>query len=202
MDPAVPLSAFFTVFLAIFIAELTDKDALLLLTLATKSNPWLVFLAGSVAFTLTSAVIVTVGSALVLVVPVSWIKAAGGVIMLGYAAWTFTRGGVGSSEGEEKKLLGQRRGELSWLALAILSLMLLDLAGDATELLTVVFVAQFKDLLLVFGGAVAALILASGLETILGNRLGRVLTASTLRLVSVFVFFVIGASILLSVATG
>jgi putative Ca2+/H+ antiporter (TMEM165/GDT1 family) len=57
------------------------------------------------------------------------------------------------------------------------SLIVLDLAGDATELVTSVFVAQFRDVLLVFAGAVAALVAASAVETILGNGLGRVLSA-------------------------
>ena len=62
---------------AIFVAELTDKDALLLLSLATRVKPWVVFAAGSVAFTITSAIIVTVGYFLVSFLPVSLISVVG-----------------------------------------------------------------------------------------------------------------------------
>jgi len=54
-------SEFLIIGSAIFAAELTDKDALLLLALATRTKPWHVFAAGSVAFTVTTAIIVLVG---------------------------------------------------------------------------------------------------------------------------------------------
>jgi len=197
------VGAFATIFGTIFVAELTDKDALLLLTLATRSKPRRVFLAGSIAFTFTTAVIVTVGSALIRVVPVVWIKAAGGAIMLGYAGWTYARGVAGGElEGREEKHFAESRSDFAWLMGAVMSLALLDLAGDATELITIVFVAQFKDAVLVFVAALVALVLASGLETALGNRLGRILSTSSVRRLSVVVFLIVGSAILLSIAAG
>ena len=83
------MGALLTVGTAIFVAELTDKDALLLLSLATRFRPRLVFAAGAVAFTITSAVIVTLGRFLVDYVPVSWVTLAGGTIMIGYGIWTY-----------------------------------------------------------------------------------------------------------------
>src|SRR5271169_2353300 len=85
-------AAFLTVIGTIFLAELTDKDALLLLTLATKTNPWRVFAAGSIAFSMTSAIIVLFGTVLVNFVPIFWIKLVGGVIMLGYAVFQYAQG--------------------------------------------------------------------------------------------------------------
>jgi len=192
---------FLTIAGSIFVAELTDKDAILLLTLATKTNPWRVFAAGSIAFTTTSAIIVLVGSALVLFIPIFWIKVAGGVIMLGYAFFQYLRGLK-----EEKKI--EKKGEGlakdsargAWRAfLAILlALIVLDLAGDATELLTVIFVAQYENLLLVFLAAAVALTAASGVEVVLGNRLGRLLSAKRIRYLSIIVFLIIGSVILLT----
>ena len=184
------VGAFATIFGTIFVAELTDKDALLLLTLATRSKPRRVFLAGSIAFTFTTAVIVTVGSALIRVVPVVWIKAAGGVIMLGYAGRTYARGVAGGElEGREEKHFAESRSDFAWLMGAVMSLALLDLAGDATELITIVFVAQFQGH-------------EGGLETALGNRLGRILSTSSVRRLSVVVFLIVGSAILLSIAAG
>src|SRR5208283_20231 len=118
------------------------------------------------------------------VIPIFWIKVAGGVVMLGYAFFQYARG---LKEEEGLEMRGERlahvntRGE--WMAfLAIVSaLVVLDLAGDATELLTVVFVAQFEILLLVFAAAVVALVAASGVEATLGHQLGRLLTARKIR---------------------
>jgi len=201
LDISVFADGFLTVFGTIFLAELTDKDALLLLSLATKMRPLLVFAAGSIAFTITSAVIVLLGSVLVQYVPIFWVKIAGGAIMLCYAALEYLRGLRIEEEvetGEERlfKHLGRRE---VYAFLGILgSLIALDLAGDATELLTVVFVAQFDNALLVFLGAVAALVAASAVETALGSSLGKLLSAKRVRNLSVVVFLIIGSVIILT----
>lgn len=197
LDSSGVVGAFVTIVGTIFVAELTDKDALLLLSLATKRSPWSTFAAGSCAFTITSAIIVLLGSALVTHVPIFWVKIAGGAIMLGYAVWEYV-GGLRDDKGaesvEEERRLSRsaaKSGPYAFLAV-VSSLIVLDLAGDATELVTIVFVAQFGNLLLVFAGAVVALVAASGLETILGNRLGRVLSARRVRYLSSIVFLSIG----------
>jgi putative Ca2+/H+ antiporter (TMEM165/GDT1 family) len=198
-----PTTAFLTVAGTIFVAELTDKDALLLLTLATKTSAWRVFAAGSIAFTITTSIIVLLGSAIVTVIPISWIKVAGGSIMLVYAVYQYFSG-LRQEESLEAKgeSIAKSRARSKWVAfMSILgALIVLDLAGDATELITVVFVAQFENILVVFLGAVFALILASGVEAALGNRLGRWLSARKIRYLSVVVFLIIGSTILLSVA--
>jgi putative Ca2+/H+ antiporter (TMEM165/GDT1 family) len=194
-------TAFLTVSGAIFVAELTDKDALLLLTLATRASAWRVFAAGSVAFTITSAIIVLVGSAVVEFIPILWIKLAGGAIMLGYAFFQYVKGLKEEQHLErrgERLARGQTQGAWRPFFAMLLALITLDLAGDATELLTVVFVAQFENLLLVFLAAVVALIAASGVETTLGNRLGRVLSERKIRYFSIVVFLAIGSVIILS----
>ena len=194
---------FLTIVSAIFVAELTDKDAILLLTLATRADPWRVFAAGSVAFAISSAIIVLLGSTLILFIPIFWIKVAGGVIMLGYTIFQYVKGLREEANIERKgESLAQGRGRGVWAALfaMIFALIVLDLAGDATELLTVVFVAQYENYLVVFLGAVVALTAASAVEVTLGNRLARFLSAKRLRYFSAVVFLIIGSVILLSAA--
>jgi putative Ca2+/H+ antiporter (TMEM165/GDT1 family) len=193
--------AFLTIVGTIFVAELTDKDALLLLSLATKMKPLVVLAAGSIAFTISSAIIVLLGSLLVAYVPILWVKVAGGVIMLAYATVEYLRGlrveeNLVKREERLVKNLGRRE---VYAFLGILAtLILLDLAGDATELITIVFVAQFRDILLVFAGAVVALVAASAIETALGSRLARFLSAKNIRRLSIVVFLLIGSIIILS----
>jgi putative Ca2+/H+ antiporter (TMEM165/GDT1 family) len=201
LDIAGGAGAFLTIIGTIFIAELTDKDALLLLSLGTKMKPLVVFAAGSIAFTITSAIIVLFGSILVAYVPILWVKVAGGVIMLAYATLEYVRGLriEGSLEKREERLVKNLGRKEVYAFLGILaSLIILDLAGDATELITIVFVAQFRDALLVFVGAVVALVAASALETALGSRLGRFLSAKNIRKLSIVVFLLIGSIIILS----
>ncbi len=189
----------------IFIAELTDKDALLLLSLATRMKALVVFAAGAVSFLITTSIIVTLGSILVVYVPIFWVKLAGGVIMLGYAALEYFRGlrvEKSLEEGEDKFVKNVGR-KTAYAFLGIMaSLIVLDLAGDATELLTIVFVAQYRNLLLVFAGAGSALVAASAVETILGNRLGKVLSSKNVRLLSIGVFLIIGTVIVVTTLAG
>jgi putative Ca2+/H+ antiporter (TMEM165/GDT1 family) len=191
-----------TVGIAIFIAELTDKDALLLLSLATRFKPRLVFAAGSVAFTITSAIIVTFGHFLINYVPVAWVSLAGGTIMICYGVWSFFR----TEPREEEVTSAERRlsakaseGMGSVFLSAVGLLVLLDLAGDATEVLTILFVARFRDALLVFIAAIVALIAATGVETTIGNRLSKILSPNRIRVFSLFVFLIVGMSAILSV---
>jgi putative Ca2+/H+ antiporter (TMEM165/GDT1 family) len=201
LDTSGLAGAFLTVVITIFVAELTDKDALLLLSLATRMRPLLVFAAGSVAFTITSAIIVLLGSVLVEYVPIFWVKIVGGIIMIGYAALEYLRGLRAEKNPEKKaekfsKNFGKRE---AYAFMGILvSLIVLDLAGDGTELVTIVFVAQFGNALLVFAGAVAALVAASAVEAALGSRLSKLLSAKKIRYVSVVVFLIIGSVIILT----
>jgi putative Ca2+/H+ antiporter (TMEM165/GDT1 family) len=199
-DLGLLLSEFVTVVVTIFIAELTDKDALLLLALATKMKPWLAFAAGATAFTITSAIIVAIGYFLIQIVPIFWIRLAGGVFMIIYALWDFSHSGMIEEKNEEQRLLKQatKKTALSIFLGAVALLILLDLAGDATEVITIVFVARFSNALLVFLGAVTALVSASALETVLGSKLKKFLSPKRLRYFSLIAFLAIGTIIIVT----
>lgn len=191
------LVSFGAIAATLFVAELTDKDAFLLITLSTKVRARIVFLAGATAFTITTVILVTAGSLLTTLVPVYWIRIGGGVIMLGYGLWQ-ARGLVGMKAVMEEESRVQKAGT-PWKAFVAMvgALALLDLAGDATEVLVIVFVAHYKDLLFVSTAVLLGLLTATALETALGSRLGRLLTPKRLRIVSAVVFLLLGAGILL-----
>ena len=79
--------AFAAIASTLFVTELTDKDALLLLALATKGRAAIVFLAGVTAFVITTTIFVTIGTLIGAVVPILWVKLVGGGFMLGYGLW-------------------------------------------------------------------------------------------------------------------
>ena len=182
----------------LFVTELTDKDAFLLIALSTKVRTLIVFLAGATAFTITTAIIVTAGSFLLTAVPVYWVRFAGGAVMVAYGLWE-ARGLVGLRAVNEEESRVQKAAT-PWRAFAAMvgALALLDLAGDATEVLTIVMVAQYNDPLFVFSGVLTGLVAATAAETALGSRLGRVLTPRRLQLGSAAVFLLLGALILLT----
>jgi putative Ca2+/H+ antiporter (TMEM165/GDT1 family) len=193
----VDLVSFGAIAITLFVTELTDKDAFLLITLSTKVKARIVFLAGATAFTITTIILVTAGSLLTSLVPVYWIRIAGGVIMLGYGIWQ-ARGLLGMKAVMEEESRVQKAGT-PWKAFAAMvgALALLDLAGDATEVLVIVFVAHYRDLLFVSTAVLLGLLSATALETALGSRLGSLLTPKRLRIVSAVVFLLLGAGILL-----
>lgn len=204
-DQAVLLSAVLTTAGTIFVTELTDKDALFLLALATKTRASLVFAAGAVAFAISTAIIVTVGSVLIRLVPVFDIKLVGAAIMLGYAGFELLRTSPeGPAIDERGQRILDRKTPNAWEVFlpAVATLVALDLAGDATELVTVVLLARFQVALAVFVGAVLGLVCAVAVETALGNRLAKVLSPSHVRHLSVAVFVVIGVVILVTTLTG
>ena len=191
------VAAFVAIASALFVAELADKDAILILTLSTKVRARDVFLAGSSAFVITTAIIVTLGTFLVVFVPLFWVRIAGGSAMIGYGLWQ-ARGLVGRKVTEEgrSKLENTRNGWKAFLGM-VGALVLLDLAGDATEILTIVLVAQYSDALLVFAACCTGLIAATAFETALGNRLGRVLTPTRIRYASMVIFLLLGIYIII-----
>ncbi len=115
--------------------------------------------------------------------------------MIGFGLWTYFRSD--SDEKEEERLIRRTLKKTEWSVFigAVSLLILLDLAGDATEVLTIVYVAKFENTLLVFLGAVLALILASGVETLLGRKIGKLLSTKHIRLISLVVFLLIGSII-------
>ncbi len=198
MTPEPLAVSFVTIASTLFVAELTDKDAILLLTLATKVRATRVFAAGSIAFVLTTTVNVLLGAVLSVYVDLVLVKLAGGIVMLGYGVWEI-RGVFGARAiAEEEKRIKTAGTGLRPFFLMVGALALLDLAGDATMVLTIVFMAHYLDYLLVFTASCLGLILAVAVETALGNRIGGLLTPLRLRYLSVVVFISLGVFIIFS----
>jgi len=75
---------------------------------------------------------------------------------------------------------------------------MLDMAGNETEVLTIVSVVQYSDSVPVFLAVCAGLMAATAFEKMLGNRLVRMLTPQWTRHVSTFAYIVLGSFIILS----
>jgi putative Ca2+/H+ antiporter (TMEM165/GDT1 family) len=78
----------------------------------------------------------------------------------------------------------------------VAALALLDIAKEASEVPTIVLVAHFLNPILVFLAACTRLITATTFETVLGNRLGRMLTPQRIGYISVVVFPALGTVII------
>ena len=188
----ISVASFATIVVTLFVAELTDKDALLLLAISTKVRVRLAFAAAATAFATTTTIIIAAGSLIVAVVPVSWVRVAGGVVMLGYGLWE-ARGLIGEKEVEKQESRIARSGSQWRVFLTLVaSLALLDLAGDATEVLTVVLVANYGSPIFVFSSVCVGLFSAAAVEATLGSKLGKLLTPRRLQVGSAVIFILLG----------
>jgi len=105
---------------------------------------------------------------------------------------------------EETKLLKRSAEKNAWsIFLGIVPmLILLDLAGDVTEILTIVFVATIQNAALVFVGSLTGLVAATAIETALGHTLSRVLSLQRIKLLSSIVFLTLGMAIIITMLAG
>ena len=120
--------------------------------------------------------------------------------MVGYGMWSYKmdRDSDEAAEVERKLSENSSKGEESVFLNAVGLLALLDLAGDATEVLTILFVARFQNVLIVFIAAVVALITATAVETTVGRKLSSILSAKRIRIFSLLVFLVFGTTAIIS----
>ena len=120
--------------------------------------------------------------------------------MISYGVWSFfhTDSDEEVTSVENQLSVTARKGMMQLFLSAVGLLVLLDLAGDATEVLTILFVARFGDAVLVFIGAVLALIAATAVETMIGNRLSKLLSKNRIRTLSLIVFLTFGTTAILS----
>src|SRR3954468_1701217 len=81
---------FGSVFALIFVAELPDKTAFASLMMATRSNPWAVFMGAAGAFVIQSLVAVTFGR-LFRLLPERPVHILAGVLFLAFAWMLWTR---------------------------------------------------------------------------------------------------------------
>lgn len=80
---------FLSVFMLIFLAELGDKTQLSVAGMAAVENAWVVWLAGTSALFVTSALGVVLGRVLIQRVSILWIHRGAGVLFIGFACVAF-----------------------------------------------------------------------------------------------------------------
>ena len=185
MDPVVLALTFGT----IFVVELPDKTFLATLVLATRYRPILVWIGVGLAFLVQTTVAVLLGHA-VSFLPADVVRAATGLMFLVGAVVLFRQGrSHQAAQGEEiatKDVHGLRAVLASFLVLFAAEW------GDLSQLLTISLVAKYEDPVAVFLGALAALLVVSGLAVVAGQQLQR--------FVSLHVLHYVGASVCLALA--
>ena len=188
----------------VFVAEMGDKTQIVALGFGARHRLAPVLTGVALAYMCTNLVSVIIGGLLGATFPTRAIGLAGGVLFLGFAAWTL-RGGMSPAEEEaeieaETARLEARTGsgvvtERS-VILSVFSAIFIAELGDKTMLATATLAADGNPVL-VWIGATVGIIMAGALGVVVGRFFGARLPERTTRIGSAILFLVIGLGLIL-----
>jgi Ca2+/H+ antiporter, TMEM165/GDT1 family len=177
---------FASIFAVIFVAELPDKTALASLVLATRHRPLPVLLGAAAALAIQSLVAVLAGSLLALL-PARAVHIGSGVLFLVSAVVMWRKH-------DEEVATGKDEGQVGLWKAFTMSFMVVFVAewGDLTQIATASFAARYKQPVLVFGAATAALWAVATVAVIAGNRAGHLLNPRVTQRIAAGLFALVG----------
>jgi putative Ca2+/H+ antiporter (TMEM165/GDT1 family) len=181
------LTAGAIVFVTIFVFEFFDKTNLGNVAMSAKSSPFHVWVGAAIAFLVSTTIAVTIGTLILafLLPQILYVKVGGGALLVAYGAWCLLKARKDEPAKEEmdkgKVVMG-----------AFLLILFLEM-GDETQILTILFVASFGNILLVFVAAVAALWSMSALGVKLGSLMKGRISQVALERVSSVLMILVGA---------
>lgn len=183
---------FISTFALIFVAELPDKTAFASLILATRNNPWAIFIGACGAFVVQSLVAVLFGR-LFSLLPHSVTQIGAGILFLAFAVLMWRR-----KEGKEDDETDQTTRNGFWKA-AAKSFMVIFVAewGDLTQLATATLVAKNREPLTIFLSATLALWAVTGLAVIIGHNMKSKIHPQWLQKIAAIAFVGVGVYMLI-----
>jgi len=180
-------TGFVLVFVVIGGLELFDRTSFALIAIASRAHAFASWAGAAAAFFLSSALAVSVGSALVVGLGpgrIGLIRVAGGLFLIGYAGWVYFH----PEEEESPHLRGDLR---SAFIAAFLTIFLLEL-GDTTMIFEIVFVANWGWLVVLVAGSLALAVVAAW-DVHLGRTIGARVSPRLLNRITVVVLTIVGA---------
>ena len=184
------IEAFVVSLLSIAAAEFGDKTQLALIMLAASlKRPGRIFLGMMGGFIVVAAVGVTVGQALLAVIPLSTLTLISGAIFILVGLFMFRM--------DLENTVGRTYSRNPFQAASLM--IVLTEMGDKTQVVTVALAARFADPITVFLGVLSAFAAVDGLSIILAGRIGERLPTSKVRKVSACAFILLGVLTLLGV---
>jgi putative Ca2+/H+ antiporter (TMEM165/GDT1 family) len=177
---------FVSTFSLIFIAELPDKTAFATLLMATRKNPFAIFIGVAAAFVIQSFVAVSFGSLLSLL-PHSIVRIAAGLMFFVFA-WMMWR------RKDEKEEDVADDGKNAFLKTIWSSFIVIFVAewGDLTQLATATLSAQYRNPLTLFTSATLALWTVTAIAVLVGNRAKHMIKPGPLNKIASVAFVLVG----------
>jgi len=185
------MTALWSSFAVVALAEMGDKTQLIAFSLATRyRRPWTVMLGILLATLLNHALAATAGVWLARLIQPWALALLLGVTFIGFGVWALF-----PDTAEEP---GQRPG---WgPLLSTIVIFFLAEMGDKTQLATVALGARYASTALVTAGTTAGMLAADGAAVFAATRLDRVVPLRWVRLVAAGLFFIFGLGALAGAA--
>ena len=181
----------------VFVAELGDKTQLVALGFGARHRLGPVLAGVAIAYAVSNQLSVVVGGVVGVALPVRAIGLVGGLLFLGFAAWTLRDSGADT--GDEAGVDGEGRVAIDSrsIVLSVASAMFLAELGDKTMLATATLAAQGSPVQ-TWVGATVGIILSGMLGVLLGRVFGARLPERVTRLGSAALFALVGAALLVA----
>ena len=192
------LRLFFSIFIAIFIAELPDKTAFATLLLAARGRAGAIFCGVAAAFLVQTIVAVAFGRVIALA-PERWVHLGAGLMFIGFAIYTWvTR--LDDEDDDETLALKSGFWRSAWQAFVVI---FIAEWGDLTQIATATFVAQYpKNIATVFAASLSALWVVTGLAVLIGQKGAKMINPAKIRRFSGVLFILIGFYFIYKSAVG
>jgi putative Ca2+/H+ antiporter (TMEM165/GDT1 family) len=174
----------------VFIAELGDKTQLVALGFGARHRLGPVLVGIALAYMATNLLSVIVGGVLGAALPTDAIGLGGGVLFLGFAAWSLKGGG--DDDGEEAVEIPNRH-----VVMSVAGAMFVAELGDKTMLATATLAAKGNPVL-VWIGATIGIILSGALGVLVGRFVGARIPEKATRIGSSVLFAVFGVVLIVT----
>jgi putative Ca2+/H+ antiporter (TMEM165/GDT1 family) len=185
---------FLSTFALIFVAELPDKTAFASLLLATRNNPFAVFLGAAAAFVIQSLVAVTFGSVFALL-PERMVHVGAGILFLVFAIMMLRK----KSEDEASAASSGTEAKSFWKTVTA-SFIVIFIAewGDLTQLATATLQARYQAPVTLFIASTLALWAVTALGVTVGHYAKHAVNPATLQKVAAFALLGMGVYFLIA----
>jgi putative Ca2+/H+ antiporter (TMEM165/GDT1 family) len=182
----------------VFVAELGDKTQLVALGFGARYRLSWVLTGIGLAYVATNLLSVSIGALLGAVVPDTAVRLVGGVLFIGFAAWTLRDTGDEGADlqGPTEATVASGQSPTRVVGGVAVAMFIAEL-GDKTMLATATL-ASTQNPVLVWVGATAGIFLAGALGAIVGRAIGDRIAQRWVRIGSAVLFAVFGVALIAS----
>jgi putative Ca2+/H+ antiporter (TMEM165/GDT1 family) len=188
----VEISIIIAVFPVIFLGELPDKTMLASLVMATRGQPFSVWLGAAAAFLLHVVIATTIGVALFRILPSEVLDVVVAIMFLAGGIFALREGNKDEEELIEKEVASHKIATTAFIVIFVAEW------GDLTQILTANLAAHYHNAISVGIGATLALWSVAAIAVIGGQGLLRFVNVSTIRKVTAVLLFILAAVALIS----